>query len=99
MRKLSYVLKNTFINMRRNPLLAIATILAVLVSSFLCVFSLPQPPLFDIGEDSLDVFVVFEAFDDFVEVDAFFVAERNGGGGDALEIGAGEFEAEAFDSS
>ena len=35
MNKLSYVLKNTFINMRRNPLLVIATMLAVLVSSFL----------------------------------------------------------------
>ena len=35
MKKLNYVLKNTFINMRRNPLLVIATMLAVLVSSFL----------------------------------------------------------------
>jgi len=35
MNKLSYVLKNTFINMRRNPLLVVATMLAVLVSSFL----------------------------------------------------------------
>ena len=35
MNKLSYVIKNTFINMRRNPLLVIATMLAVLVSSFL----------------------------------------------------------------
>ena len=35
MNKLSYVVKNTFINMRRNPLLVIATMLAVLVSSFL----------------------------------------------------------------
>ena len=35
MKKLNYVFKNTFINMRRNPLLVIATMLAVLVSSFL----------------------------------------------------------------
>ena len=35
MKKLNYVIKNTFINMRRNPLLVIATMLAVLVSSFL----------------------------------------------------------------
>ena len=35
MNKLSYVIKNTFINMRRNPLLVVATVLAVLVSSFL----------------------------------------------------------------
>jgi len=35
MNKFSYVIKNTFINMRRNPLLVIATMLAVLVSSFL----------------------------------------------------------------
>ena len=35
MKKLNYVLKNTFINMRRNPLLVVATMLAVLVSSFL----------------------------------------------------------------
>ena len=35
MNKFSYVIKNTFINMRRNPLLVVATMLAVLVSSFL----------------------------------------------------------------
>ena len=35
MKKFNYVMKNTFINMRRNPLLVIATMLAVLVSSFL----------------------------------------------------------------
>ena len=35
MKKLNYVLKNTFINMRRNPLLVVARKLAVLVSSFL----------------------------------------------------------------
>ena len=35
MKKLNYVFKNTFINMRRNPLLVVATMLAVLVSSFL----------------------------------------------------------------
>ena len=35
MGKFSYVLKNTLINMRRSPLLVFATIIAVLVSSFL----------------------------------------------------------------
>ena len=35
MGKLSYVLKNTILNMRRSPLLVFATIIAVLVSSFL----------------------------------------------------------------
>ena len=35
MGKLSYVLKNTLLNMRRAPLLVFATIIAVLVSSFL----------------------------------------------------------------
>ena len=35
MGKFSYVLKNTLINMRRTPLLVFATIIAVLVSSFL----------------------------------------------------------------
>ena len=35
MGKLSYVLKNTLLNMRRTPLLVFATIIAVLVSSFL----------------------------------------------------------------
>ena len=35
MSKLSYVLKNTLLNMRRAPLLVFATIIAVLVSSFL----------------------------------------------------------------
>jgi len=35
MGKLSYVLKNTLLNMRRSPLLVFATIIAVLVSSFL----------------------------------------------------------------
>ncbi len=35
MGKFSYVLKNTVLNMRRNPLLVFATIIAVLVSSFL----------------------------------------------------------------
>ena len=35
MGKFSYVLKNTLLNMRRSPLLVFATIIAVLVSSFL----------------------------------------------------------------
>ena len=35
MYKFSYVLKNTILNMRRSPLLVFATIIAVLVSSFL----------------------------------------------------------------
>ena len=35
MGKFSYVLKNTILNMRRSPLLVFATIIAVLVSSFL----------------------------------------------------------------
>ena len=35
MSKFSYVLKNTLLNMRRTPLLVFATIIAVLVSSFL----------------------------------------------------------------
>ena len=35
MGKISYVLKNTLLNMRRTPLLVFATIIAVLVSSFL----------------------------------------------------------------
>ena len=35
MGKFSYVLKNTLLNMRRTPLLVFATIIAVLVSSFL----------------------------------------------------------------
>ena len=35
MGKFSYVLKNTLLNMRRTPLLVLATIIAVLVSSFL----------------------------------------------------------------
>ena len=35
MGKVSYVLKNTLLNMRRTPLLVFATIIAVLVSSFL----------------------------------------------------------------
>ena len=35
MNKLSYVVKNTILNMRRTPLLVFATIIAVLVSSFL----------------------------------------------------------------
>ena len=35
MGKFSYVLKNTLVNMRRTPLLVFATIIAVLVSSFL----------------------------------------------------------------
>ena len=35
MGKFSYVLKNTILNMRRTPLLVFATIIAVLVSSFL----------------------------------------------------------------
>lgn len=35
MNKFSYVLKNTILNMRRSPLLVFATIIAVLVSSFL----------------------------------------------------------------
>jgi len=35
MGKISYVLKNTLLNMRRSPLLVFATIIAVLVSSFL----------------------------------------------------------------
>ena len=35
MGKFSYVLKNTVLNMRRSPLLVFATIIAVLVSSFL----------------------------------------------------------------
>lgn len=35
MNKLSYVIKNTILNMRRAPLLVFATIIAVLVSSFL----------------------------------------------------------------
>ncbi len=35
MGKLSYVLKNTFLNIKRAPLLVFATIIAVLVSSFL----------------------------------------------------------------
>ena len=35
MGKFSYVLKNTLINMRRSPLLVFATIIAILVSSFL----------------------------------------------------------------
>ena len=35
MGKFSYVLKNTLLNMRRTPLFVFATIIAVLVSSFL----------------------------------------------------------------
>ena len=35
MGKFSYVIKNTLLNMRRTPLLVFATIIAVLVSSFL----------------------------------------------------------------
>ena len=35
MNKFSYVIKNTILNMRRTPLLVFATIIAVLVSSFL----------------------------------------------------------------
>ena len=35
MGKLSYVLKNTLLNIKRAPLLVFATIIAVLVSSFL----------------------------------------------------------------
>ena len=35
MGKFSFVLKNTILNMRRAPLLVFATIIAVLVSSFL----------------------------------------------------------------
>jgi len=38
MNKFSYVIKNTFVNMKRSPLLVFATIIAILVSSFL-VFS------------------------------------------------------------
>ena len=38
MNKLSYVFKNTLVNMKRSPLLVFATIIAILVSSFL-VFS------------------------------------------------------------
>ena len=35
MNKFSYVIKNTFVNMKRSPLLVFATIIAILVSSFL----------------------------------------------------------------
>ena len=35
MNKFSYVIKNTILNMRRTPLLVFATMIAVLVSSFL----------------------------------------------------------------
>ncbi len=35
MNKLSYVAKNAILNMRRSPLIVFATIIAVLVSSFL----------------------------------------------------------------
>ena len=40
MGKISYVLKNTLLNMRRAPLLVFATIIAVLVSSFLVFITL-----------------------------------------------------------
>ena len=35
MNKLSYAFKNTLVNMKRSPLLVFATIIAILVSSFL----------------------------------------------------------------
>ena len=42
MYKFSYVLKNTILNMRRSPLLVFATIIAVLVSSFLVFTTLSE---------------------------------------------------------
>ena len=47
MGKFSYVLKNTLLNMRRTPLLVFATIIAVLVSSFLVFTTLSARSIFE----------------------------------------------------
>lgn len=47
MGKFSYVLKNTLLNMRRTPLLVFATIIAVLVSSFLVFTTLSARSIVD----------------------------------------------------
>ena len=40
MQKLTYVIRDTFLNIRRNPLLVIATVLAIFVSCFLAFVTL-----------------------------------------------------------